>query len=96
VTTGDVRVYLIGYTICIIDCHICQDIFDKINIMYYKLPYVYEGVLLPQDSYTLYIPVERHNAIHPKIINLGIRIGSLYYYTITNHSLAHSEIGSSR
>jgi hypothetical protein len=46
VTAGDVRVYLIGYIFCIIDCHICQDIFGRIDIMYCKLPYVSRDVLL--------------------------------------------------
>jgi hypothetical protein len=45
VTAGDVRVYLIGYIFCIIDCHICQDIFDRIDIMYCRLPYVSRGAL---------------------------------------------------
>jgi hypothetical protein len=45
VTVGDVRVYLIGYIFCIIDCHICQDIFGKIDIMYYRLSYVSRGAL---------------------------------------------------
>jgi hypothetical protein len=42
---GDVRVYLIGYIFCIIDCHICQDIFGRIDIMYCRLPYVSRGAL---------------------------------------------------
>jgi hypothetical protein len=29
VTVGGIRVYLIGYIFCIIDCHICQDIFSR-------------------------------------------------------------------
>jgi hypothetical protein len=41
-----VRVYLVGYIFCIIDCHICRDIFDRIDIMYCRLPYVSRGVLL--------------------------------------------------
>jgi hypothetical protein len=28
-----VRVYLVGYIFCIIDCYICQDIFGMIDIM---------------------------------------------------------------
>jgi hypothetical protein len=40
-----VRVYLVGYIFCIIDCHICRDIFDRIDIMYSRLPYVSRGVL---------------------------------------------------
>jgi hypothetical protein len=35
----DVRVYLIGYIFCIINDHICQNIFDMIDIMYCRLPY---------------------------------------------------------
>jgi hypothetical protein len=43
---GDVRVYLVGYIFCIIDCHICRDIFGRIEIMYCRLLYVFGGVLL--------------------------------------------------
>jgi hypothetical protein len=43
---GDVRVYLIGYILCIIDYHIYWDIFDTIDIMYYRLPYVFRCLLL--------------------------------------------------
>jgi hypothetical protein len=35
-----VRVYLIGYIFCIIDCHICHDIFGRIDIIYCRLLYV--------------------------------------------------------
>jgi hypothetical protein len=45
VIAGDVRVYLAGYIFCIINCHICQDIFGRVDIMYYRLPYVSRGVL---------------------------------------------------
>jgi hypothetical protein len=54
VTTGDIRVYLVDYIFCIIVCHICQDIFSKIYIMYYRLPYVSRGVL-PLKTLVLYI-----------------------------------------
>jgi hypothetical protein len=54
VTVGDVRVYFIGYIFCIIDCHICQDIFGRIDIMYCRLPYVSRGVL-PLKTLVLYI-----------------------------------------
>jgi hypothetical protein len=64
---GDVRVYLVGYIFCIIDCHICQYIFGRIDIIYCKLPYVSRGAL-PLKTLTLYIPAERHNAIQPIII----------------------------
>jgi hypothetical protein len=40
-----VRVYLVGYIFCIINGHICQDIFGSIDIMYCKLPYVSRCVL---------------------------------------------------
>jgi hypothetical protein len=33
VTTGDVRVYLVGYIFCIIDYHICRDIFGRLYIL---------------------------------------------------------------
>jgi hypothetical protein len=49
-----VRVYLVGYIFCIIDCHIYQDIFDKIDIMYCRLPYIFGGVL-PLKTLVLYI-----------------------------------------
>jgi hypothetical protein len=39
----DVRVYLVGYIFCIISCHICRDIFDRIDITYCSLPYVSGG-----------------------------------------------------
>jgi hypothetical protein len=54
VTMGDVRVYLVGYIFCIIDCHICRDIFDRIDIMYYILLYVSRGAL-PLKTFILYI-----------------------------------------
>jgi hypothetical protein len=28
-------VYLVGYILCIIDYHICQNIFSRIDIMFY-------------------------------------------------------------
>jgi hypothetical protein len=37
VTTRDVRVYLLGYIFCIINCHIYRDIFGRIDIMYCRL-----------------------------------------------------------
>jgi hypothetical protein len=49
-----VRVYLIVYIFCIIDCHIYQDIFGSIDIMYCRLPYVFRGVL-PLKTFVLYI-----------------------------------------
>jgi hypothetical protein len=54
VTAGGVRVYLVGYIFCIIDCHICRDIFGRIDIMYYRLPYVSRGAL-PLKTLVLYI-----------------------------------------
>jgi hypothetical protein len=53
-TAGDVRVYLVGYIFYIIDCHICRDIFGRIDIMYFRLPYVSRGVL-PLKTLVLYI-----------------------------------------
>jgi hypothetical protein len=35
-----VRVYLVGYIFCIIDYHICRDIFDRLYILYNRLPYM--------------------------------------------------------
>jgi thymidylate synthase len=60
----DIRVYLIGYIFCIIDYHIYRNIFDRIDIMYYKVSYV-SGCVLPLKTFVLYIyiSVERHNAI---------------------------------
>jgi hypothetical protein len=54
VNVGDVRVYLVAYIFCIIDYHIYQDIFSRINIMYYRLPYISGGVL-PLNILVLYI-----------------------------------------
>jgi hypothetical protein len=51
---GFVRVYFVGYILYIIDCHICRDIFGKIDIMYYRLPYVFGGAL-PLKTLVLYI-----------------------------------------
>jgi hypothetical protein len=49
------RLYiLLGYIFCIIYCHICRDIFDKIDIMYCRLPYVSRSVL-PLKTLVLYI-----------------------------------------
>jgi hypothetical protein len=49
-----IRVYLIGYIFYIIGCHICQDIFVRIDIMYCKLPYI-SGGALPLKTLILYI-----------------------------------------
>jgi hypothetical protein len=49
-----VRVYLVGYIFCIIDYHICRDIFGRIDIMYCRLPYVSRGAL-PLKTLVLYI-----------------------------------------
>jgi hypothetical protein len=35
-----VRVYLVGYIFCIIDYHICQDIFGRLYILYNRLLYM--------------------------------------------------------
>jgi hypothetical protein len=51
---GDVRVSLVGYIFCIIDCHICRDIFGRIDIMYCRLSYISGGVL-PLKTLVLYI-----------------------------------------
>jgi hypothetical protein len=51
---SSVIVYLVGYIFCIIDCHICRDIFGRIDIMYCRLPYVSRGVL-PLKTLVLYI-----------------------------------------
>jgi hypothetical protein len=55
-TVGGVRVYLVGYIFCIIDYHICRDIFGRIDIMYCSLPYVSRGVL-PLKTLVPYIYV---------------------------------------
>jgi hypothetical protein len=39
-TNVTVRVYLLGYILCIIDYHICRDIFDKLHILYNRLSYM--------------------------------------------------------
>jgi hypothetical protein len=54
VTVGNVRVYLVGYILYIIDCHIYQNIFSKIDIIYCKVSYIFKGVL-PLETLILYI-----------------------------------------
>jgi hypothetical protein len=49
-----VRLYLVGYIFCIIDYHICRDIFDRIDIMYCRLPNISRGAL-PLKTLILYI-----------------------------------------
>jgi TRAP-type mannitol/chloroaromatic compound transport system permease small subunit len=49
-----VRVYLIGYIFCIINYHIYQDIFVRIDIIYCRLSYVSRGAL-PLKTLVLYI-----------------------------------------
>jgi hypothetical protein len=39
-TANNVRVYLVGYIFCIIDYHICRDIFGRLYILYNRLPYM--------------------------------------------------------
>jgi hypothetical protein len=51
---GDVRVYVVGYIFCIIDWHIYRDIFDTIDIMYCRLPYI-SGGILPLKTLACYI-----------------------------------------
>jgi hypothetical protein len=63
-----VREYLVGYILCIISCHICRDIFGRIDIMYCKLPYVSRSVL-PLKTLVLYIYWPRDNAIQSTIIH---------------------------
>ncbi len=41
-----ITVYLVGYIFCIIDYHICRDIFGRIDIMYCRLSYVSRCALL--------------------------------------------------
>jgi hypothetical protein len=53
-----VIVYLVGYILSIIDCHICRDIFGRIDIMYSRLPYV-SRVALPLKTLVLYIYTSR-------------------------------------
>jgi hypothetical protein len=53
-TALGVRVYLVDYIFCIIDCHICRDIFGMIDIMYYRLPYL-SRCALPLKTLVLYI-----------------------------------------
>jgi hypothetical protein len=62
-----VRVYLVGYIFYIIDCHICRDIFGRIDIMYCRLPYVSRGALLLKTlKYSIYTGRETQT-IHPII-----------------------------
>jgi hypothetical protein len=46
---------LVGYIFCIIDYHICRDIFGRIDIMYYRLSYVFRGALPLKTPPPLYI-----------------------------------------
>jgi hypothetical protein len=50
-----VRVYLVGYIFCIIDYHICWDVFGRIDIMYCSLSYVSRAVLSLKTPAPLYI-----------------------------------------
>jgi hypothetical protein len=52
---GNVRVYLIGYILYIIDYHICRNIFGRIDIMYCMLPYVSRGALPLKTPAPIYI-----------------------------------------
>jgi hypothetical protein len=83
-TAGGVRVYLVGYIFCIINCDICWDIFGRIDIMYSRLPYVSRGVL-PLKTLVLYIYWSRctmqynqqYYAIYsPYIFNLQVSCGA--------------------
>jgi hypothetical protein len=83
---------LVDYIFCIIDYHICRDIFDRIDIMYCTLSYVFRCVLRLQDSCTLYINQhilpqfyysDTGPSFHPAIsISL--------YFKIDKHGHAHS------
>jgi hypothetical protein len=82
-----VKVYLIDYIFCIIDCHICRDIFGRIHIMYYILSYV-SRYDLSLKTLILYIPVERHNTIQPTIIlNLFFLYGNQSLFFLSSYSL---------
>jgi hypothetical protein len=61
----NVRVYLIGYILCIKDCDICRDIFGRIYIMSCRLPYV-SGCVLSFKTLILYIyqPRVQCNTFH--------------------------------
>jgi hypothetical protein len=61
-----VRAYLVGYILCIINYHICQNTFGRIDIM---TNICIQRCLAPQDSCTLYISAERYNAIQPTNIH---------------------------
>jgi hypothetical protein len=52
---GCVRVYLVDYIFCIIDYHICRDIFGRIDILYCRLSYISRDVLLLKTPAPLYI-----------------------------------------
>jgi hypothetical protein len=80
VTVGDVRVYLLGYIFYIIDCHICRDIFDRIDIMYCRLPYVSRGAL-PLKTLVFYIYRPR-----------GTMQNNQQLYTIYSSYTKHSEV----
>jgi hypothetical protein len=64
-----VRVYLVCYIFCIIDYHICYDIFDMIDIIYYRLHIYLKMHYLTILLYSIYTSQETqyntsHNYIH--------------------------------
>jgi hypothetical protein len=75
---------LVGYIFCIIDCHICQDIFSIIDIIYSRLPYVFRGAL-PLKTLVLYIyrprgTMQYHNCEFPKFDGTGDPLAWLNRY----------------
>jgi hypothetical protein len=85
---GNVRVYLIGYIFCIIDYHICRNIFGKIDIMYCMLSYVSRGVLPLKTPAPLYIctSIKQYNHLtfgDTSLSNMVIRAID-FFFTFTH------------
>jgi hypothetical protein len=79
-----IRVYLVGYIFCTIDYHICQDIFDRIDIMYCRLLYVSRGALPLKTSAPLYIctSIKQYNHLTfsgTPLSNLVIRVIDFFF-----------------
>jgi hypothetical protein len=79
-----VRVYLIGYIFYIIDYHICQNIFDRIEIMYYMLSYIFRGALSIKTSAPIYIctSIKQYNHltfIDTPLSNMVIRVIDFFF-----------------
>jgi hypothetical protein len=71
---------LVGYIFCIIDYHICRDIFGRIDIMYYRLSYVSRGALPLKTPAPIYIcsSIKQYNHLTFSVTPLS-NIGRIEY-----------------